>query len=65
MERGVIFVRVSKKEQNFQKQIKDLREVAHSQRVEIIKEISEKFLGAKGNIERQALQELFSLAKVE
>ena len=40
-----------------------MREVAHSQRVEIIKEISEKFSGAKDNIEREGLQELFALAK--
>lgn len=63
MERGVIFVRVSKREQNYQRQIEDLREVAHSQRVEIITEISEKISGAKDNIERSGLQELLTLAK--
>lgn len=63
MERGVIFVRVSKKEQNYQRQIEDLREVAHSQKVEIITEISEKISGAKNNIERSGLQELLALAK--
>jgi len=63
MERGVIFVRVSKREQNYQRQIEDLREVAHSQRVEIITEISEKISGAKDNIERSGLQELLALAK--
>ncbi len=63
MERGVIFVRVSKKEQNYQRQIEDLREVAHSQRIEIVTEISEKICGAKDNIERSGLQELLALAK--
>ncbi|KFF22358.1 recombinase family protein [Chryseobacterium sp. JM1] len=63
MEKGVIFVRVSKKEQNYQRQIEDLREVAYSQKVEIITEISEKISGAKDNIERSGLQELLTLAK--
>lgn len=63
MEKGVIFVRVSKKEQNYQRQLEDLRAVALSQKVEVVKEISEKISGAKDNIERDGLQELFALAK--
>lgn len=63
MERGVIFVRVSKQQQDYKRQIEDLREVARSQKVEIVKEITEKISGAKDNIAREGLQEMLSLAK--
>ena len=63
MERGVIFVRVSKQQQDYKRQIEDLREVARSQKVEIVKEIAEKISGAKDNIAREGLQEMLSLAK--
>lgn len=63
MEKGVIFVRVSKREQDYQRQLEDLRVVAQTQKVEIIREIAEKISGAKSNKERDGLQELLSLAQ--
>lgn len=63
MEKGAIFVRVSKREQDYQRQLEDLRVVAQTQKVEIIKEIAEKISGAKTNQERDGLQELLSLAR--
>lgn len=44
MERGLIFVRVSKKEQNYQRQIEDLRTIATTKGIKVVKEISEKIL---------------------
>lgn len=63
MDKGVIFVRVSKREQDYQRQIEDLRIVAQSQHVEIVAEISEKISGAKSNQERDGVQELLRLAQ--
>ncbi len=63
MEKGVIFVRVSKREQDYQRQLEDLRVVAQTQKVEIIKEIAEKISGAKFNQERDGIKELLSLAQ--
>jgi len=63
MERGLIFVRVSKREQDYQRQIEDLRTIAKAKGVKIVQEISEKISGAKENIDRDGLQELLSLAK--
>ncbi len=63
MEKGVIFVRVSKKEQDYQRQIEDLRAVAQTQSIQIIAEIAEKVSGAKYNQERNGLQELLAMAR--
>ena len=63
MDKGVIFVRVSKREQDYQRQIEDLRIVAQSQHVEIVAEISEKISGAKSNQEWDGIQELLRLAQ--
>ncbi|CAA7393828.1 recombinase family protein [Chryseobacterium fistulae] len=63
MERGVIFVRVSKRDQDYQRQIEDLRTIAKTKGVKIVKEISEKISGIKKNIERGGLLELLNLAK--
>lgn len=41
MERGLIFVRVSKREQDYQRQIEDLRTIAKAKGVKIVQEISE------------------------
>ncbi len=63
MEKGVIFVRVSKREQDYQRQLEDLRVVAQTQKIEIVREIAEKISGVKENRERDGLQELLSLAR--
>ena len=63
MEKGAIFVRVSKREQDYQRQLEDLRVVAQTQKVEIVKEIAEKISGAKNNEERDGVQELLRLAQ--
>ena len=39
MQQAVIFVRVSKKEQDYQRQVEDLRAVARSQAVKVVAEI--------------------------
>ena len=49
MQPAVIFVRVSKKEQDYQRQVEDLRTVAQSQAVQVVAEIAEKISGAKRN----------------
>lgn len=63
MEKGVIFVRVSKKEQDYQRQIEDLRAVAQAQSLRGVAEIAEKVSGAKYNQERDGLQELLTMAR--
>lgn len=63
MNKGVIFVRVSKKEQDYQRQLEDLRALAKTQNLEIIAEIAEKVSGAKNNQERDGIQELLRLAQ--
>ena len=63
MEKGAIFVRVSKREQDYQRQLEDLRVVAQTQNVEIVKEIAENISGAKTNQERDGLQDLLTLAR--
>lgn len=45
MQQAVIFVRVSKKEQDYQRQVEDLRAVAQSQAVQVVAEIAEKISG--------------------
>ena len=39
MQQAVIFVRVSKKEQDYQRQVEDLRAVARSQAVQVVADI--------------------------
>ncbi len=63
MEKGVIFVRVSKREQDYQRQIEDLRVVAQTQSLRIVAEIAEKVSGAKYNRERDGLRELMTMAR--
>ena len=55
MQQAVIFVRVSKKEQDHQRQVEDLRAVAQSQAVQVVAEISEKISGAKRNQDREGI----------
>lgn len=63
MNKGVIFVRVSKREQDYQRQLEDLRALAKTQNLEIVAEIAEKISGAKDNQERDGVQELLRLAQ--
>ena len=63
MQQAVIFVRVSKKEQDYQRQVEDLRAVAQSQAVQVVAEISEKISGAKRNQEREGIQQLLELSR--
>ena len=63
MNKGVIFVRVSKREQDYQRQLEDLRALAKTQNLEIIAEIAEKVSGTKSNQERDGIQKLLKLAQ--
>jgi DNA invertase Pin-like site-specific DNA recombinase len=63
MNKGVIFVRVSKREQDYQRQLEDLRALAKTQNLDIVAEIAEKISGAKDNQERDGVQELLRLAQ--
>jgi DNA invertase Pin-like site-specific DNA recombinase len=63
MDKGVIFVRASKREQEYQRQLEDLRALAKAQNLEIVAEIAEKVSGAKNNQERDGVQELLRLAQ--
>ena len=63
MQKAVIFVRVSKKEQDYQRQVEDLRAVAQHQGVQVVAEISEKISGAKRNQDRAGIQQLLELSR--
>ncbi|GAB3637857.1 hypothetical protein GCM10027422_34470 [Hymenobacter arcticus] len=63
MQQAVIFVRVSKKEQDYQRQVEDLRAVAQSQAVQVVAEIAEKISGAKRNQDREGIQQLLELSR--
>lgn len=63
MNKGVIFVRVSKREQDYQRQLEDLRVLAKTQNLEIVAEIAEKISGAKNNEDRDGVKELLKLAQ--
>ena len=63
MQQAVIFVRVSKKEQEYQRQVEDLRAVARSQAVQVVAEIAEKISGARKNQEREGIQQLLELSR--
>ena len=63
MQQAVIFVRVSKKEQDYQRQVEDLRAVAYSQGVKVVAEIAEKISGAKRNQDREGIQQLLELSR--
>jgi DNA invertase Pin-like site-specific DNA recombinase len=56
-------VRVSKKEQDYQRQVEDLRAVAQRQAVQVVAEIAEKISGAKRNQEREGIQQLLALSR--
>ena len=63
MQQAVIFVRVSKKEQDYQRQVEDLRAVAQSQAMQVVAEISEKISGARRNQDREGIQQLLTLSR--
>lgn len=63
MQQAVIFVRVSKKEQDYHRQLEDLRAVAQNQSVHVVAEISEKISGVRTNQERGGIQELLQLCR--
>ncbi|QHV95632.1 recombinase family protein [Spirosoma endbachense] len=63
MQQAVIFVRVSKKEQDYHRQLEDLRAVAQTQSVRVVAEISEKISGVRTNQERGGIQELLQLCR--
>lgn len=63
MQAAVIFVRVSKKEQDYQRQLEDLRAVARSQAVQVVAEIAEKISGTRRNQEREGIQQLLALSR--
>jgi DNA invertase Pin-like site-specific DNA recombinase len=61
--KGAIFVRVSKREQEFERQLYDLRDVAKKMDVTIVREISEKIGGSTSNKERDGIQEILAMAR--
>ena len=63
MQQAVIFVRVSKKEQDYQRQVEDLRAVARGQAVQVVAEIAEKISGARRNQDREGIQQLLALSR--
>ncbi len=63
MQLAVIFVRVSKKEQDYQRQLEDLRAVARSQAVQVVAEIAEKVSGTRRNQDRAGIQQLLELSR--
>jgi DNA invertase Pin-like site-specific DNA recombinase len=63
MQQAAIFVRVSKREQDYQRQLEDLRAVAKNQSIRVVAEISEKISGVRTNLEREDIQELLLLSR--
>src|SRR5688572_12827216 len=63
MMKAVIFVRVSKNDMNYQRQISDLQEVAKSKGYEVLEVITEKISGAKKSKDRPVIQHLMKLAR--
>lgn len=59
----VIFVRVSKQSQDFERQIHDLRLYAERQGWTVLQIISEKISGTKKNVERHGINDLLLLAR--
>ncbi len=58
-----IFVRVSRQDQNYDRQISELREYAMAMNYQVICVISEKISGVKRNSERIGIDELLQLAR--
>ena len=62
MKKVCIYARVSTQNQDYQRQLSELREYATRMNYEVVKEFSEKISGAKAIAERQALTELLEYA---
>lgn len=62
MKKVCIYARVSTQNQDYQRQLSELREYATRMDYEVVKEFSEKISGAKAIAERQALTELLDYA---
>ena len=62
MKKVCIYARVSTQNQDYQRQLSELREYATRMNYEVVKEFSEKISGAKAIAERQALTELLDYA---
>ena len=58
-----IFARVSSDEQDFNRQILDLKKIAVANKFEVVSIISEKVSGAKSNDERIGIQQLLNEAR--
>ena len=63
MQAAAIFVRVSKNEQDYQRQLADLRAVAQQQAVRVVAEIAEKVSGVWVNQQREGIQQLLKLSR--
>lgn len=62
MKKVCIYARVSTQGQDYQRQLRELREYASRMNYEVVREFSEKISGAKSVAERQALTELLDYA---
>lgn len=60
---AVIFVRVSRKDMDYQRQITDLEAIAATRNLRVVQTITEKISGAKKNKSRPAIQSLVDGAK--
>lgn len=59
---AVLFVRVSRKDQSYQRQVSELNEFAQSQNYQVVQVIEEKISGSKTQLEkRPGIQQLFDL----
>ncbi|WP_028666519.1 recombinase family protein [Runella zeae] len=58
---AVIFTRVSKRSQEYQRQIADLKAVAEKRGWTVAKIITEKITGIKGNADRESIEQLLQL----
>lgn len=63
MKKAVIFVRVSKKDMDYQRQIADLQEMAKSKGYQVLEVITEKVSGIRKSKDRPSIQHLMKLAK--
>ncbi len=63
MEKVIIYARVSTAGQDYERQLSELRELAHSRNYQVVKEFSEKVSGAKLVAERTALSELLEFVE--
>lgn len=60
--KAVIFARVSRRDQDYERQLRDLRAIAVTMNLAIVKEIAEKISGATSNRDREGIRQLLELA---